>query len=306
MKIRRFYINIITTVVTISLLLSGCSAADAGQTATYSLEEALPAAQAEEEDSPYVVLNDNIPLFTEEEITTESFEEYAELDSLGRCGAAFACIGTDLMPTEERGAIGQVKPSGWHTVKYDCVEGKYLYNRCHLIGYQLSGENANERNLITGTRYLNTEGMLPFENEVAEYVKDTQNHVMYRVTPEFEGDNLVASGVRMEAWSVEDEGEGVCFHVFVYNIQPGITIDYATGESWETVDDGTQEAEVNKTYPKGEDEPEEYILNTSSKKFHLPSCGSVQDIKDENKESFNGSRDWLLENGYEPCGRCKP
>lgn len=180
----------------------------------------------------YVVLNDNIPAFTESEITDESYESYSALDMYGRCGVTIACVGQDIMPTEERGAIGMIKPSGWHTVKYDIVDGKYLYNRCHLIGYQLTGENANEKNLITGTRYLNVVGMLPFENEVADYVEETGNHVMYRVTPIFEGNNLVASGVEMEALSVEDNGEGVCFHVYVYNIQPGVTIDYATGDSW--------------------------------------------------------------------------
>lgn len=180
--------------------------------------------------SPYVELNGNIPEF--EEVTKKSFEQYAELDDLGRCGVTYACIGQDIMPTEERGAIGQVKPSGWHTIKYDFVDGKYLYNRCHLIGYQLAGENANTKNLITGTRYMNVEGMLPFENMVDDYVDETGNHVMYRVTPIFEGDNLLAHGVQMEAYSVEDNGSGVCFNVFVYNVQPGITIDYATGDSW--------------------------------------------------------------------------
>lgn len=180
----------------------------------------------------YVELNDNVPDFSEDEITTESFEEYSELDSLGRCGTAFACVGKDIMPTVERGAIGMIKPSGWHTVKYNNVDGKYLYNRCHLIGYQLTGENANVKNLITGTRYLNIEGMLPFENIVADYVQNTNNHVMYRVTPIFEGDNLVASGVQMEAFSVEDNGEGISFNVYCYNSQPDITIDYATGDSW--------------------------------------------------------------------------
>ena len=184
-------------------------------------------------DAAYVAVNDNIPFFMPEEITTESFEEYAELDELGRCGVTMACIGIDIMPTEERGDIGSVKPTGWHSVKYDIVEGKYLYNRCHLIGFQLAGENANKRNLITGTRYLNIEGMLPFENLVADYVQETENHVLYRVTPIFEGDNLVAHGVLMEGYSVEDEGEGVCFCVYAYNAQPGITIDYATGESRE-------------------------------------------------------------------------
>lgn len=182
----------------------------------------------------YIAINGNVPFFVQEEITTESFEEYAELDGIGRCGVTMACIGIDIMPTEDRGDIGSVKPTGWHSVKYDIVEGKYLYNRCHLIGFQLAGENANKRNLITGTRYLNIEGMLPFENLVADYVQETENHVMYRVTPIFEGDDLVAQGVVMEGWSVEDEGEGVCFCVFAYNAQPGITIDYATGESWLT------------------------------------------------------------------------
>ena len=180
---------------------------------------------------PYVVLADNVPGFTKEELTSKSYETYSPLDRLGRCGVAQACVGTDLMPTEERGSIGSVKPTGWQTVKYDCVDGKYLYNRCHLIGYQLSGENANKENLITGTRYMNVDGMLPFENMVADYVKETGNHVLYRVTPIYDGDNLVAGGVQMEALSVEDGGEGICFNVYVYNCQPGVSIDYATGES---------------------------------------------------------------------------
>ena len=181
----------------------------------------------------YIAINGNVPFFMPEEITDESYEYYSELDKLGRCGVTMACIGIDIMPTEDRGEIGSVKPTGWQSVKYDCVEGKYLYNRCHLIGFQLAGENANKRNLITGTRYLNIEGMLPFENLVADYVKETKNHVMYRVTPLFDGDDLVAHGVLMEGWSVEDEGEGVCFCVYAYNAQPGILIDYQTGESRE-------------------------------------------------------------------------
>lgn len=179
----------------------------------------------------YVAVNDNIPFFTDAELATTAFENYSNLDQLGRCGVAYANVCKDIMPTEERGKIGSVKPSGWHTVKYDIVSGKYLYNRCHLIGYQLSAENANTKNLITGTRYLNTEGMLPFENMVADYVKETNNHVLYRVTPMFDGNNLVASGVLMEAKSVEDNGAGILFNVFCYNVQPGITIDYATGDS---------------------------------------------------------------------------
>lgn len=182
---------------------------------------------------PYVILEDNQPNFELEDLTLEPFETYSELDDLGRCGVAYANICLDIMPTEPRGDIGQVKPTGWNTAKYDCVDGKYLYNRCHLIGYQLAGENANRQNLITGTRYLNVIGMLPFENMVDDYVEETENHVLYRVTPVFEGDNLVASGVQMEAFSVEDEGEGICFNVFAYNVQPGVGIDYATGDSWE-------------------------------------------------------------------------
>ena len=183
---------------------------------------------------PYVVISDNQPNFTLEDFTLEPFEEYSPLDHLGRCGVAYANICIELMPTEARGEIGMVKPSGWQTVKYDIVDGKYLYNRCHLIGFQLAGENANERNLITGTRYMNVDGMLPFENLVADYVEDTGNHVLYRVTPIYNGNDLVAYGVLMEAISVEDEGEGICFCVFVYNAQPGITIDYATGNNWLT------------------------------------------------------------------------
>lgn len=182
--------------------------------------------------SPYVEINHNQPLFEKADLTTEPFENYSELDSLGRCGVAYANICQELMPTEERGEIGSVKPSGWHTVKYpEVIKDLYLYNRCHLIGFQLAGENANEKNLITGTRYLNIEGMLPFENEVAEYVKETNQHVLYRVTPIFTEDNLIADGVLMEAYSVEDSGKGVSFCVFVYNVQPGIEIDYKTGES---------------------------------------------------------------------------
>lgn len=179
----------------------------------------------------YVVLNNNKPNFTKEDMTTKSFEKYSKLDNLGRCGVAFANVGKDIMPTEERGSIGQVKPSGWQTIKYDIVDGKYLYNRCHLIGYQLTGENANRENLVTGTRYLNIDGMLDFENDIADYVKKTGNHVLYRVTPIFQGSELVCRGVQMEALSVEDNGKGIKFNVFAYNEQPGVEIDYSTGKS---------------------------------------------------------------------------
>lgn len=184
--------------------------------------------------TPYAIINGNRPNFSDADLTTTSFETYSELDFLGRCGTAYANVGTDIMPTEKREPIGQIKPSGWHTVRYDIIDKKYLYNRCHLIGFQLSGENANARNLITGTRYLNIEGMLPFENRVAEYVRKTGHHVLYRVTPIFQGNNLVADGVQIEAMSVEDHGKGICFHVFCYNVQPGISIDYATGNSHKT------------------------------------------------------------------------
>ncbi len=180
----------------------------------------------------YVVINENEPLFSADELVTDSYEFYSELDWLGRCGYAMACIGKDLMPTEARESISSVKPSGWMQAQYDIVDGGNLYNRCHLIGFQLTGENANERNLITGTRYLNMQGMLPYENMIADYIKETNHHVLYRVTPIYQGDDLVASGIQLEARSVEDGGEGICFHVYLYNVQPGVVIDYATGESW--------------------------------------------------------------------------
>lgn len=241
----------------------------------------------------YTELNGNVPGFTREDWTTSSYEYYSELDGLGRCGYAIACIGTDLMPTESRGSISSVKPTGWQSVQYDIVDGKNLYNRCHLIGYQLSGENANEKNLITGTRYMNVQGMLPFENMVCDYVKETDNHVLYRVTPVFDGDNLVADGVKMEAWSVEDEGDGVCFNVFCYNVQPGIEIDYATGDN-----------RLDDTAFSGEEMS--YVLNTGSKKFHYPECTSISDISQANMQEYTGTRELLIAQGYEPCGRCRP
>lgn len=262
----------------------------------------------------YVEVNGNTPYFTSSELKTTSFELYSDLDSLHRCGTAYACIGQDLMPTAERGSIGSVKPSGWHTVRYNgVVDGNYLYNRCHLIGFQLSGENANERNLITGTRYMNIEGMLPFENIVADYVQETDNHVMYRVTPVFEGSNLLASGVLMEGFSVEDKGGGICFCVYAYNVQPGVTIDYATGES--ALSGGT--GSTNTAMPPAGQQttgsttvtavPDaDYVLNNNTKKFHLPSCSSADDIKAFNREEYHGSRENLISMGYDPCKRCNP
>lgn len=243
----------------------------------------------------YAVINDNQPEFTDSDYTTDSYEYFSELDSLNRCGYTMACIGYDLMPTEDRESIGQVKPSGWQTVKYDFVDGKYLYNRCHLIGFQLTGENANERNLITGTRFMNTQGMLPFENMVADYVKETGNHVLYRVTPIFKDDELVARGVQMEGWSVEDSGAGICFNVYVYNNQPGVEIDYATGESWEVPTQDGQSGDA-----------QTYVLNTSSKKFHMESCANGQNISPSNQDTFTGSRGLLVQNGYTPAGCCDP
>ena len=284
--------------------------------------------------NPYVVINDNNPYFSENELIVQSFESYSELDDLGRCGTAYACIGLDLMPTEERGDIGSVKPTGWHTVKYNgIVDGNYLYNRCHLIGYQLSGENANERNLITGTRYLNVQGMLPFENMVADYVKETGSHVLYRVTPVFEGDNLLSSGVLMEAKSVEDAGDGILFCVFAYNVQPNIDIDYVTGESslsqsYQTPEpppEPTPEPTVVPTpEPTIEPTPESeapivqesteepipqgttYIINTNTGKFHYTTGGSVKQMKEENKWQYSGTRDEIVSMGYVPCKKCNP
>ena len=251
---------------------------------------------------PYVAVNDNVPEFEEADLTSASYESYSCLDSLGRCGVARACIGTDLMPTQARGSISQVKPTGWHSVRYDSVDGGSLYNRCHLIGYQLTAENANELNLITGTRYLNTEGMLPFENMVADYIKETGNHVLYRVTPVFKGDNLVANGVLMEGESVEDKGDSILFCVYCYNVQPGIDIDYASGDSWPDPAAGTGTRQDS----SHDDNVATYILNTNAHKFHDPSCPSVGKMSSKNKQEFTGTRDEVIGMGYEPCGNCKP
>ena len=257
----------------------------------------------------YIAVNDNNPYFTESDLTTKSFEKYAPLDSLGRCGVAYANVGIDIMPTEKRGSIGMVKPSGWHSIKYENVDGKYLYNRCHLIGYQLSAENANTSNLITGTRYLNIQGMLRFENMVADYVKETKNHVLYRVTPIFEGKNLLASGVLMEGYSVEDDGAGICYNVYCYNVQPGIKIDYATGDS--EAEDGSapygSSAVVNKPTQQNDNSSSiTYIANKNTKKFHYPTCSSVEQMKESNKKYLNCTREQSIQKGYEPCGRCCP
>lgn len=321
------FISIISILLTLCVLLSGCAGASTsqpdkhpGQTNSgYSSESTdssldsndLPSSTENTpislssipaySGSPYVTLNGGTPTFSKAELKTQSYEYYSNLDKLERCGVVHACIGRDIMPTEERGSIGMVKPAGWHTVKYDCVDGKYLYNRCHLIGFQLTGENANTKNLITGTRYLNVNGMLPFENMVADYVQETGNHVMYRVTPIYKGNNLLANGLQMEGYSVEDDGEGICFNVFVYNVQPQITIDYATGESYysgnNNIDVPDKDTNTNSAT---------YILNKNTKKIHLPSCYSVDQMKESNKKYYTGDIDDLINQGYSPCKNCNP
>lgn len=266
---------------------------------------------------PYVVINDNVPSFNKYELTVKGYETYASLDSLGRCGGAVASCGREIMPEEgeERGSISSVKPSGWVQAQYDWVSGKYLYNRCHLLGWQLSAENANKRNLITGTRYMNTEGMLPFENMVADYIRETNNHVAYRVTPIYDGSDLVASGVQMEAYSVEDDGDGICFNVFCYNVQPGVEIDYSTGRSWaEGGSATTTKKSVVVVTPTTEKQVEttkqqsvvssQYILNTNTKKIHKTSCYHINRMNEENKKSYSGSIDDLYSQGYTTCGTC--
>lgn len=304
---KRFIILILSAVI----LLSGCIAVDTEIDSYINTKPIINASSAQIQETssqsfdldsvpefsgmPYVVINDNIPSFSRSELTTESYESYSELDHLGRCGVTIASIGRDIMPTEERGEIGSVKPTGWQTVKYDVVDGKYLYNRCHLIGFQLTGENANTKNLITGTRYMNVQGMLPFENMVADYIKETGNHVAYRVTPIFDGDNLLASGVHMEAYSIEDEGDGICFNVYCYNAQPKIIIDYRDGSSELAPEGETSDNSAN-----------EYVLNTNSMKFHNPSCSSVNSISDKNRKTVTKTRSELIDEGYSPCGSCNP
>ena len=244
----------------------------------------------------YVVLNDNIPNFSESELYQEAFEKYSELDKYGRCGVAYAMLGRELMPTGPRESISEIKPSGWKTAAYaDLITDVYLYNRSHLIAHSLAGENANPNNLITGTDYMNKQGMLYFEEKVLEYIRETGNHVLYRISPVFHGEELVARGVQMEAFSVEDMGEGICFNVYVYNVQPGVEIDYETGENWR-----------NPNYYDDEENTGVYIVNTSSKKFHLDGCDGAYNISSKNKRVFEGSRQVLIDQGYEQCGNCRP
>ena len=303
------FLNILLILIVSLSVLSGCSAGEnnffndlditaqsASDYANYDLSN-IP----DYDGKAYVELNGNVPEFSKSEKTySESFEEYGKLDSLGRCTYAVSCIGKDLMPTEKRGSIGSVKPSGWHISKYDFVDGKYLYNRCHLIGYQLTAENANERNLITGTRYLNVEGMLPFENDVADYIEITNNHVYYKVTPIFEGNNLVANGVQMQAYSVEDNGQGISFNVYCYNVQPGVAIDYATGDN-----QAVASSSITST-SSDEADKKTYIVNTKTKKFHNTDCEGVKKMSSSNKKKYKGTRDSLISNGYSPCQKCNP
>ena len=295
---------LIALIVIFALLLAGYYAKDYifGNDVPYISVDDIPEYSSE----PYVVINGGDPFFTKEEIVTESYENYSPLDELGRCGVAMACLGKDIMPTEERGDIGHVKPSGWKQAQYDSVPGKYLYDRCHLIGFQLAGENDNKQNLITGTGYMNVDGMLPFENMIADYLKETGNHVMYRVTPIYkEKYDKVACGVLMEAYSVEDEGEGIKFNIFCYNVQPGVEIDYYDGSSWETGTTPPPRDDENDGEDGGEigDYEGSYVINTSTKKIHLPTCR--YNTGDNVKETTKSLEELLAEN-YTACGVCKP
>lgn len=253
----------------------------------------------------YVVVNNNEPFFTDSDMTTTAFENYSDLDSLGRCGVAYANICKDIMPTEERGKIGMIKPSGWHTVKYDVIKDRYLYNRCHLIGYQLAGENANPKNLITGTRYLNVEGMLPFENLVADYVNNTGNHVLYRVTPMFSGSNLVANGVLIEAKSVEDNGGGILFNVYCYNVQPGVGINYENGDSWldgttGSASSGSDSSAAENSAADSSNSETMVHITATGKKYHRAGCRTLK------KSDTEVTLDEAKSMGLSPCGICNP
>ena len=253
----------------------------------------------------YVAVNNNEPFFTDSDMTTTAFENYSDLDSLGRCGVAYANICKDIMPTEERGKIGMIKPSGWHTVKYDVIKDRYLYNRCHLIGYQLAGENANPKNLITGTRYLNVEGMLPFENLVADYVNNTGNHVLYRVTPMFSGSNLVANGVLIEAKSVEDNGGDILFNVYCYNVQPGVGINYENGDSWldgttGSASSGSDSSATENSAADSSNSETMVHITATGKKYHRAGCRTLK------KSDTEVTLDEAKSMGLSPCGICNP
>lgn len=299
---KRLTSSLLLLLVSLSLVFSLFACKD-DERESYSLDD-IPVYSG----AAYVPINGNVPFFTDDEISVRALEEYSSLDPLGRCGVAIACIGTETMPEDKREEIGSVSPSGWYynkvsnNNKYDFVDGGFLYNRCHLIGFQLAGENANEKNLITGTRYLNIEGMLPFENQIAAYVKATGNHVLYRVTPIYNDMDLVASGVLMEGISIEDDGEGIKFCVYAFNVQPGVTINYFTG----------QNAPSGEELPPVENTPNEendyYIINVKSKTIHKSDCGSAATISESNRQEFRGDEEILLEEfkGYKGCGSCLP
>lgn len=314
------------------------SPADASDQAAVSLDE-IPSYAGDLS----VEINDGQPGFSPQDAQDGGFEAYSPLDDLGRCSTAYALVGPETLPDAPRGDISKVKPTGWHSTSYDDLDQKALYNRSHLIAHRLAGEDANERNLITGTRTMNVQGMLPYEDIVGDYVEQTGNHVLYRVTPVFEGDELVARGVQMEGLSVEDDGASVRFNVFVYNIQPGVIIDYATGDSGpsdavvdvannDAINEGSAGASsraysgaakdgagvqaspsagghaasgTNETGASDE-ETRSYVLNTNSMKFHYPACSSVDDMAARNKQDYTGTRDALIAQGYTPCGRCNP
>lgn len=268
---------------------------------SYVSLDAIP----EYDGKAYVAVNNNEPFFTDSDMTTTAFENYSDLDSLGRCGVAYANICKDIMPTEERGKIGMIKPSGWHTVKYDVIKDRYLYNRCHLIGYQLAGENANPKNLITGTRYLNVEGMLPFENLVADYVNNTGNHVLYRVTPMFSGSNLVANGVLIEAKSVEDNGGGILFNVYCYNVQPGVGINYENGDSWldgttGSASSGSDSSAAENSAADSSNSETMVHITATGKKYHRAGCRTLK------KSDTEVTLDEAKSMGLSPCGICNP
>ena len=324
MKIRKSWVWLIAFVVAFSILFTGCTSTpstsnddtkqtlikDDTQKSTFTQEPTdIQGPQnsfdilnvPEYSDKAYIIINNNQPEFSKDDIKKEAYEFYSPLDSLGRCGYVMACVCKETMPTEPRGSISHINPTGWNNQSYEIVEGGYLYNRCHLIGWQLTGEDANKSNLITGTRYMNMEGMLPFENMIADYVTETGNHVMYRVTPIFEGDNLLASGVHLEGYSVEDNGgdDGISFNVYVYNVQPGIILDYTTGANQlGQLPEGTDGAGDSTAYA--------YVINKSSGTVHLPECASAKSIKQENRIESNDSLADLLKEGYKACGKCNP
>lgn len=346
---RRIAIAVCAAVLAACLAVAGCGGsgvsssgsalfADAGSGLSAAARgQAVLASVPPYGGDPSVEVNGGSPFFDDADRAFEG-QEFSALDGLGRCGCAFALVGPETLPTEPRGSIGMVKPSGWQISRYEWVDGEYLFNRCHLIGYQLTGENDNELNLITGTRSMNVLGMLPYEERVAAYVERTGNHILYRVTPVFAGDDLVASGVLMEAESKEDDGAGVRFCVWCYNAEPGVAIDYATGanrasdpaageaaEKDGAIVDGQSSSapRADSASPRpgagkawrtgdaneanqGEGEVRQYVLNTNTHRFHYPDCPSVDDMKEKNKQPFEGTRDEVIALGYEPCGACRP